>query len=888
LAPCESDGNATEVSRRILDLPRMLTIAQLEGQSPRARMDWSQIGGITEVAGIDAMLPLVGALEDKSYRSTTQYDARGRAIEATLPMSGSTHRWRYTEDGLLRRLDRETAAGTTERVYEADDFDERGRPRTVHHGDAATSTSTYDPVTERLLRLQSRGAGKLLQDLQYTYDPVGNITQVRDGAQATIVRDNAALEAVNDYRYDALYRLVEATGREHEGQAANGRTPRSGDAPVIPLRAVSPNDPRAMRRYVQRYRYDAVGNLMTLQHQAGAGSFRRESAYSAFGNRLRATGNAAISLAERYDYDVAGHMVAMPHLSRLHWNELGELEFVQRGTQQVWLQYAGGVRVRKLVFSGQGVVEDRVYLGGEEMFTKRRAGVVVEQTLTEHAGGGLQVDIKLVADGKVIAKPVALRRHALADHLGSAKLEVDGDGAVIAYEEFHPYGTTSYRAMRSSLDAAANRYRFTGMERDEETGLALHGARYYAAWLGRWVSADPIGVAGGINCYAYCSGDPIGLRDPTGAAPETVVVETESCNAECRAGVIESYKAARSAARDEYMNQYAEWMRRSSDMDADERADATSNLRAKYSEWQDYGDALGQMYAAERGISATERGAGRILASKTMIAAAAIIGVAGGLGAGVAGVAATALEGAGFGVLSTYAGAGAAGGAVDGALSSGGLALLGGASLGEAASAALEGGGWGAAAGGVLGYFGARLVQRFASGPTTLGRIGGTTAAPGVRGGSSLPEGTGASVLDTPPAPAPWTKASAQRLLDASEGASGPGKNVGHSRAHIPRAGEDPRVLAQMRPGKNNTTVYRSERQAIQDLRDALQSRAEAISGLARGDLYEFVWRMVTPRIGYNSFRGAAPTEVTFRKVTVVISRTQGGRLHLVHFSPSL
>jgi RHS repeat-associated protein len=521
------DGNATEVSRRIVDLPLMLKAAQVEGRTPRTRVDWSALHGCDTLAAIDAMLPMLAPLQDKTYRSTARHDAQGRVVENTLPMSGSTHRTRYTEDGLLRRIDRETAAGTTERVYEADDFDHLGRPRTVHHGDAARTSFTYDPVTERLLRLQSRGGGKALQDLQYTYDPSGNITQVRDGAQAAIVRDNAVLEAVNDYRYDALYRLVEATGREHEGQAANGRTPRTGDAQVIPLRASSPNDPKAMRRYVQRFRYDAVGNLMTLRHHAGAGSFRREYAYAEHGNRLRATGNAAVALGERYEHDVAGHMVAMPHLARLHWDELGQLEYVQRGTQHVWLQYAGGVRVRKLVFSGEGVVEDRVYLGGEEMFVKRRAGVVVEQTLTEHVGGGLQVDVKLVAEGKAVSKPVALRRYALGDHLGSTKLEVDADGRVIAYEEFHAYGTTSYRAMRSGLDAAAGRFRYTGMERDEETGLAQHGARYYAAWLGRWTSADPIGIEDGVNRFAYAGNRPIGSNDTTGLAEQPSALDVE-------------------------------------------------------------------------------------------------------------------------------------------------------------------------------------------------------------------------------------------------------------------------------------------------------------------------------------------------------------------------
>jgi len=60
------------------------------------------------------------------------------------------------------------------------------------------------------------------------------------------------------------------------------------------------------------------------------------------------------------------------------------------------------------------------------------------------------------------------------------------------------------------------RYRYTGKERDGETGLYYHGARYYAAWLGRWVSCDPIGIAGGINVFVYTSNSPINRIDPNG------------------------------------------------------------------------------------------------------------------------------------------------------------------------------------------------------------------------------------------------------------------------------------------------------------------------------------------------------------------------------------
>jgi RHS repeat-associated protein len=77
---------------------------------------------------------------------------------------------------------------------------------------------------------------------------------------------------------------------------------------------------------------------------------------------------------------------------------------------------------------------------------------------------------------------------------------------VVSYEEYHPYGTTSYQAGQTAAEVSLKRYRYTGKERDEETGLYYHGARYSAAWLGRWTAADPAGMVDGPNLYAYVRG----------------------------------------------------------------------------------------------------------------------------------------------------------------------------------------------------------------------------------------------------------------------------------------------------------------------------------------------------------------------------------------------
>ena len=92
------------------------------------------------------------------------------------------------------------------------------------------------------------------------------------------------------------------------------------------------------------------------------------------------------------------------------------------------------------------------------------------------------------------------------------------EAQIISYEEYTPYGSTTYQAVRSQTETP-KRYRYTGKERDEESGLYYHGARYYAAWLGRWVACDPVGpVDGGTDLYVYANCRPTVRIDPTGLA----------------------------------------------------------------------------------------------------------------------------------------------------------------------------------------------------------------------------------------------------------------------------------------------------------------------------------------------------------------------------------
>ncbi|WP_320019765.1 RHS repeat-associated core domain-containing protein [Labilibaculum manganireducens] len=88
--------------------------------------------------------------------------------------------------------------------------------------------------------------------------------------------------------------------------------------------------------------------------------------------------------------------------------------------------------------------------------------------------------------------PAAIIRYQYDNHLGSASLELDESAGIISYEEYHPFGTSSYRSGRTETETSQKRYKYVGKECDNETGLYYYGARYYASWLCRFVSVDPL------------------------------------------------------------------------------------------------------------------------------------------------------------------------------------------------------------------------------------------------------------------------------------------------------------------------------------------------------------------------------------------------------------
>lgn len=99
-------------------------------------------------------------------------------------------------------------------------------------------------------------------------------------------------------------------------------------------------------------------------------------------------------------------------------------------------------------------------------------------------------------------------------HLGSASWITDHHGDPVQYIHYAPYGELIANQQASGYD---ERYKFTGKERDQESGYDYFGARYLWSNIGIWLSVDPLADKyPGETPYLYCGGSPVMLVDPDG------------------------------------------------------------------------------------------------------------------------------------------------------------------------------------------------------------------------------------------------------------------------------------------------------------------------------------------------------------------------------------
>ena len=166
-------------------------------------------------------------------------------------------------------------------------------------------------------------------------------------------------------------------------------------------------------------------------------------------------------------------------------------------------------------------MKERIYLGGFEIYREYdgdgAATTLERETLHVHGRRSSGSRWSRRAPSATTGHRAQLIRYQLGNHLGSASLELDEAGAdhllrgvLPVRQHVVPGGRRALGPSRRSATATPAR------SATRRPGFAYHGARYYAPWLGRWTSSDPIGIADGVNLYRYVGNNPVTFVDDTG------------------------------------------------------------------------------------------------------------------------------------------------------------------------------------------------------------------------------------------------------------------------------------------------------------------------------------------------------------------------------------
>ena len=335
----------------------------------------------------------------------------------------------------------------------------------------------------RMTRYSDLAGTNLVAESNYTYDEAGRLIDLThsDDAAAIIAAYNWVFDEANrivqftnpdgvtDYTYDGRDQLVDADHSYQDDEEysydENGNRTNAG--------YVTGGNNQLLRDGVYNYEYDAEGNRVK-QTEIATGEvteYEWDHRNRLVGVVVTSSTGEVIKRVE-YTYDALDRRIASEVDADGDGSAPAEVErFVYDGEHIA------------LVFDGEGNQTYR-YLHGVEVDS-----VIAQED----------------AAGEVL--------WAKADNQGSVRDVVDNDGNVVNHVVYDSFG----RVIEESDPDYEFRFKYTGREFDEETGLYYYRARYYDPSNGRFISEDPIGFGGGdVNLYRYVFNSPPNYTDPSG------------------------------------------------------------------------------------------------------------------------------------------------------------------------------------------------------------------------------------------------------------------------------------------------------------------------------------------------------------------------------------
>ncbi|WPN59272.1 RHS repeat-associated core domain-containing protein [Pseudomonas sp. P9_31] len=444
----------------------------------------------------------------KAFVSHRTYNPLGAVLEQ-IDAGEHQQQSRYDLAGQIKQVQLRLKGQTDwQPVLQDAQYNAAGQIIEQQAGNGVISRWRYDPTDARLQRQSAQeNQQPSLQDFEYEYDPVGNVTRILDHVFTPSHFANQRVDGHREFRYDSLYRLHSASGYD-DGPPS--------DIPGLP----QPTDPNNRLNYTQTYDYDHGGNLIKLCHVREGACHTREMFIDPASNRgVRWTPGDPDPQFDRL-FDRHGNLLALQPGQPMQWNardQLTSVTLVHRDNgpdDEEHYRYSQGVRVYKrheTHTAKTSHIHEVRYLPGLEIRTKDNGEELHVITLT--AGFGSVRCLHWENDPANIGSDQL--RYSLDDHLGSCLMELDQQAQLISHEGYYPFGATAWMAARSLIEVVYKIIRYSGKEMDV-SGLYYYGARYYAPWLQRWVSADPAGDVDGLNLYGFVGNNPTNYFDDDG------------------------------------------------------------------------------------------------------------------------------------------------------------------------------------------------------------------------------------------------------------------------------------------------------------------------------------------------------------------------------------
>jgi RHS repeat-associated protein len=536
-------GRTTALTYDVLG--RLATSTNAAGETTRYTYDsLDRVVGVvdplnqTTAMSYDAAGRLLTVTDAKGSVSRFEYDSFGRRSAEVAP-DGRRTVYTYRADNLLASV---TRPDNTAVSYEYDN----NKRVTRETAGSEVITYTYNAVNQLT---SASGPGGTVS---YTYDNAGRIATETSGGRTHTITRNAEGERIQlDYLGQSQTYTRDARGLVTRIATPAGNFDFNFDALGRRTRLAYPNGSAAS------YGFDAAGQLTSLTHagvfNAGfaysfdaagrithitGGGLNSNYTYDALGRLTRAaqgTSNYSYTLdpvgnildggrvhdvnhrliadaSKNYSYDLRGNLTLEQDRATgarvvYSWNvknQLLRVDFFADATTTTptrTLQYDYDPLGRRASKTDNGTVQRFIYDGDDLVGTLDANGSAMSTTVFS---GMLDEALSSTTGGT----PKTL----YSDHLGSVIGVAEGATPTHAYS-YGPYGET---ATPSSEDSVP--FRYTGREKDTDS-LYYYRARYYHTGMGRFISADPIGLAGGLSLYAYAGANPISVVDPSGTQP---------------------------------------------------------------------------------------------------------------------------------------------------------------------------------------------------------------------------------------------------------------------------------------------------------------------------------------------------------------------------------